>query len=293
MTTYETPPSAADPHRRLARRTGVAYLGIIATGIFAEFAVRGSLVVADDPIATARNIAAAPGLFGLGICADVVMIALDVVVAVGLFRLLQSVDRRLALVATTLRLVQGAVIAVGLLSLVDALRLATQAVGADGAVLAGPAQAALDAVERHALVYDAGLIAFGLCCLVLGRLLWTGELVSRPLAAGMTATGAVYLTGSLAALFAPSLSAAVDPFYLVAIIVEPAFALRLITRGLDARQLSSPTTTPRSAESPEPSRTTTACSPIVWVSGTTPTCAPSTAPTLDGRRTPTRPEHDT
>ena len=47
---------------RIARRTGLAYLGIIATGVFAEFAVRGTLVVDDDAAATAENIDASPGL---------------------------------------------------------------------------------------------------------------------------------------------------------------------------------------------------------------------------------------
>ena len=216
----------------LARITGLAYLGIVATGIFAEFVARGSLVVDDDPIATATNIAAAPGRFAAGIGADVAMIALDVTVAVGLYRLLRDVDRRLALTATVLRLVQGAVIALGLVSLVSALGSARDAVPGDGTVLAGPARAALDAIERQALIYDAGLIAFGLCCLVLGRILFEHRLVGRWLAVGMVATGVVYLLGSFAALFAPGLSAAIDPLYLIAIVVEPAFAIRLIVRGL-------------------------------------------------------------
>lgn len=225
--------SATIHHRqaRLARRTGLAYLGIIATGVFAEFAIRGSLVVADDPAATARNLADRPVLFGVGIGADVLMIALDVVVAFGLFGLLREVDRRLALAATVLRLLQGLVIAVSLVNLVAALRLAHDAVGPGGAVLAGPAQETLDALERHALGYDAGLIAFGLSCLVLGRLLAGSGLVPRVLAVGMSASGLVYLAGSLAALAAPSLSAVVDPLYVLPFVVELSFAILLVTRG--------------------------------------------------------------
>lgn len=223
-----------DRQATLARRTGLAYLGIIATGVFAEFAVRGSLVADDDAIATAGNIAESPGLFGVGIGADVLMVALDVLVAFGLFGLLGRVDRRLALAATVLRLVQGAVIAVNLLNLTQALGFARDAASADGVVLAGPAQDALDAVERHALGYDAGLIAFGLSCLVLGRILVTSRLVSRPLAIGMSATGVVYLVGSFAALFAPGMSTAIDPFYVIPLVVELAFAIRLVSRGLDA-----------------------------------------------------------
>lgn len=231
MNTAPTVSTSPGPSN-LARRTGLAYLGIIATGIFAEFAVRGSLVVDDDPIATATNIAESPGLFGVGIGADVVMIALDVIVAFGLLGLLRQVNRRLAITATVLRLIQGAVIAVNLINLTRALGFARDAVDPNGQVLAGPAQEALDAVERHALGYDAGLIAFGLSCLVLAWLLLAGSLVPRVLAWGMGATGVVYLVGSFAALFAPSASAVIEPFYVICLVVELAFAIRLVTRGL-------------------------------------------------------------
>lgn len=224
--------SPHDPTTGIARLTGLAYLGIIVTGVFAEFAVRGSLVADDDAITTATNIATSPAVFGVGIGADVLMIALDVTVAVGLFGLLRHVDRRLALTTTALRLLQGGVILVNLLNLVSALGLSRDAVGADGTVTAGIAQDALDAVERHALGYDVGLIAFGLSCLVLGRLLWIGTGVSRLLALGMGATGVVYLAGSCAALFAPGLGGAVEPFYVIPLVAELTFAVRLVARGL-------------------------------------------------------------
>lgn len=77
-------------------------------------------------------------------------------------------------------------------------------------------------------------IAFGLSCLVLAWLLATGNLVPQLLAYGMAATGVVYLVGSFAALFAPSASAVIEPFYAICLVVELAFAIRLVTRGLDA-----------------------------------------------------------
>lgn len=218
---------------KLARRTGLAYLGIIATGVFAEFAVRGSLIVDDDPVATAQNIADSPGLFGVGIGADVVMIGLDVTVAFGLLGLLRHVNRRWAISAAVLRLIQGAIIAVNLLNLVTALGSSRDAVGADGTIATGAAQDALDAVERHALGYDIGLIAFAFSCLVLARLLSTGDLVPRWLSWGMAATGLVYLAGSSAAVFAPDASSVIEPLYVVPLVVELAFAIRLVTRGLD------------------------------------------------------------
>lgn len=239
------PANPRTPLDSVARRTGFAWLGIVATGLFAEFFVRSTLVVPGDAVATAANVAANPGLFGAGIAADLVMVALDVTVALGLYRLLRPVDRGLARAATGFRLLQAAILAVNLSSLVRALGFAREA--AAGAPTAGDA---LRAIETHALVYDVALVPFGLACVVVGHLLRRHRLVPIPYAWGLLVTGAVYLVGSFAAVFAPSLSATIDPFYGIAIIAEPAFALWLIVRGLRAAtpdaDYDAPTTTPSS-----------------------------------------------
>jgi len=206
---------------RTSRATGAAYLGIVASGIFAEFFVRGSLVVAGDATLTAAQIAERPGFFGLGVGADVVMIALDVFVAFGLYRLLRRVDRRLALAATVFRLVQASVLVVNLGNLIRA-----------GTLSYDPSRAAdtLAAMETHALVYDVALIAFGLACVTLGPLLRRAG-APLALASGLALTGGVYLVGSFAALFAPALLATIDPLYGIAILVEPSVAVWLIVRA--------------------------------------------------------------
>lgn len=213
--------------RPTPRTTGLAYLGIVLCGLFAEFFVRMALVTPGDPAATADAIAGSPALFASGIGADALMIALDVTVAFGLYRLLRHVDERLALVATASRLVQAAILAANLLNPVRAIGHANDA----AAGVPGAAEAALAVMERQALVYDIGLIAFAVSCVAVARLLHESGVVPRLLWAGMAATGVVYLVGSLAAVFAPSLSAAIDPLYFVAIVVEPAFALWLVFRG--------------------------------------------------------------
>jgi tetrahydromethanopterin S-methyltransferase subunit C len=48
----------------------------------------------------------------------------------------------------------------------------------------------------------------------------------------MAVTGVIYLVGSFAALFAPSASSIIEPFYVICLVVEVAFAIRLVTRGL-------------------------------------------------------------
>lgn len=212
---------------RTARRTGLAYLGIVVCGLFAEFFVRMSLLTTGDAAATAEAIARSQGLFLGGVAADVAMIALDVAVAVGLYRLLRHVDQRIALVATTSRLIQAAILVVNLLNPLHALTHARAAT--DGVPRA--AEQALAAMEAHALVYDIALIAFAVSCLAVARLLRCSGSAPRIIAQGLAVTGVVYLVGSLAAVFVPALSTAIDPFYGIAIVVEPAFALWLVRRG--------------------------------------------------------------
>lgn len=221
--------------RRTALWTGIAYLGIVLCGLFAELVVRGSLIVPDDANATAANISSAPGFFQLGVGADFLMIALDVRVAFGLYRLFRSVDRRLAIAAMVFRLVQASILAVNLLNLTHALELA----------LGSEATQSLAALETHAHMYDVGLIAFGLACLTLSRLLQRAD-APRWLALGMLATGVVYLTGSFIAVWAPDRLPFIEPFYVIAIVAEPAMAVWLIVRGRSGHSLSSNTTSERS-----------------------------------------------
>ncbi len=213
--------------RPTARTTGIAYLGIVVAGLFAEFFVRMQLVTPENAQATADAIIESPGLFSAGIGADVVMIGLDVTVAVGLYRLLRHVDQRIAVVATVSRLVQAAVLTVNLVNPLRAVGHAEEA----AAGVPGAADAALAAMETHALVYDVALIAFAVSCLAVAGLLRDAEVVPHLLWRGMAATGVVYLVGSTAAIVAPSFSAAIDPLYGIAIVVEPAFALWLVLRG--------------------------------------------------------------
>lgn len=106
-----------------ARFAGVLYLVIFASGLFAELAVRARLIEPDDPAATAANILESPGLFRLGVAADVVMLVADLAIAVVLFQLLRPINRTLATFAAAFRLTQTAVLGLNLLSMFQALRI--------------------------------------------------------------------------------------------------------------------------------------------------------------------------
>ncbi len=222
--------------RRLARWTGFAYLGIIATGIFAEAGVRMQLVVEGSAAATTANIAASAGLFRAGIVADVAMVGLDIAVAVGLLALLMHVNRPLAQLAAALRLIQAAVISANLMNMTQAVQLATGGPATDAL---GPAAEGLvlSAMQVHAVVYDLGLVFFGLSCVVLGRLLWVSRAVPAVLSLGVAGAGGVYLVGSGVALCAPAWVPVSDPLYGLAFLAELGFAGWLVARGLSGARV--------------------------------------------------------
>jgi Flp pilus assembly protein TadG len=97
----------ADP-KRYTRMAGALYLVIIVAGIVGPLLTRESLVVPHDAVATARNIAASPELWRVGISLDLVAQLCDVpvmlILFVGLIDVanLLSANRRVTLTASTL-----------------------------------------------------------------------------------------------------------------------------------------------------------------------------------------------
>ena len=102
---------------RHVRLGGLLYLAIILLGLFGELGVRGALTVPGDAAATARAIAAAPGLWRAGIAADLLMHVLDLPVILVLYWMLKPVGKGLAQLATAFNLVQTAVLAANKLHL--------------------------------------------------------------------------------------------------------------------------------------------------------------------------------
>lgn len=210
---------------RELRLAGLCYLAIIALGLWAEAAVRGSLVVAGDAAATAQRIAAQPQLWRLGLAADLAMQLLDLPVIVVLWRLLRPVNETLALTATGLNLVQTAVLVANRVQLLAALEFAS-APGLGAAFEPAQREAlALLAVQLHAQGFGIGLIFFGAACVIRGGLILASGLLPRVLGGLLALAGAAYLLNSLALLLAPALARALFPAVMLPVLVgELAFA---------------------------------------------------------------------
>src|SRR5580692_6104613 len=87
-----------------ARVGGALYLFIIVAALFGEAFVRGSLIVPNDPAATANNILGSEMLFRVGLAGELLTCLCDVAVTGILYVLLRPVSRNLALLAAFFRL---------------------------------------------------------------------------------------------------------------------------------------------------------------------------------------------
>jgi hypothetical protein len=97
--------------RLKARIAGALWLIIIVAAAFAEFYVRGRIVVDGDASATATNILAHETLYRLGAAAALIYLLCDIVVALILYELLKPVSRSLSLLASVFRLAMVGVLA--------------------------------------------------------------------------------------------------------------------------------------------------------------------------------------
>lgn len=116
----------ADPNRAIRSASLTAGVGVLlmsALAGFGYFAAVEGLVTPGDAARTASDISASEGLFRLGVISLFLVVALDVVVACGLYRVFSPVSQGLSLLAAWLRIVYGGVFMVAIGQLVGVPRL--------------------------------------------------------------------------------------------------------------------------------------------------------------------------
>jgi hypothetical protein len=204
-----------------ARIGGALYLLIIVTGILGPLLTRGLLIVPGDIDATARNIAASPELWRLGIALDVVMQLCDVPVMLILFLLLSPVNMQVALLALLFNIVQTATLVANQLTLV-------------AAQLLSPDQPALADVVIRAYSYGEalGLVFFGFTLLGVGYLIRHSEFLPRILGLLVQIGGVCYIVNSFLLLVAPDFAHIV--LLIPSFVAELSLALWLLLKGVDA-----------------------------------------------------------
>jgi hypothetical protein len=221
--------------RLTARIAGALYLVVIATGFFAEFYVRGSMIVSGDAVATAHNILASEPLYRLGFAADLVGDACYIGVTLILYQLLAPVSRSLSLLAAFFSLTGCVVMAANLVNHLAPLLLLSGGPYLS-AFTPGQLQAlALVALKLHARGYFIAMVFFGLYCGAIGYLMFRSTFFPRLLGLLLMAGGLSDLTNSFALFVAPALQDRLEPYILIpGGVSEIGLCLWLLAIGVDA-----------------------------------------------------------
>ncbi|GAA4392358.1 DUF4386 domain-containing protein [Hymenobacter koreensis] len=218
---------------KYVRAAGVAYLIIIVAGLLGETFVRGTLVVAGDPAATAQRISAAPLLWRAGIAGDLLMHLLDVPVMFVLYALLKPLHRGVALMALLANVVQTAVLALNKLNLLLPMFLLDDAAFLRVLEPAQRQALAYVFIQAHGYGFGIGLLFFGFTCLGWGYLISRAEFLPRLLGRMMLVAGVCYLVNSFALIIAPDVASQLFPYVLLPpFVAETALAGWLAVKGV-------------------------------------------------------------
>lgn len=216
------------------RLAGVFYLAIIVLGLFGESYVRGTLVVSGDAMATAQNIKTSSSLWRVGIFSDLMMQVLDIPIIVLMYLLFKRVGAGLNLAATCFNLIQTAVLVMNKLTLLIPLILLGGAayVGAYSTEqLAGWSYLS---VRMYNYGFAAGLIFFGIACVIRGYLIVKSELFPKFIGRLLTLAGVCYLVNSSAILLALEITPLLFPWiYLPVLVGELTLSLWMICKGVN------------------------------------------------------------
>ena len=194
---FQQGPDASRPVRKASLIAGVALLLMAALAGFGyNFAIHG-LITPGNAARTAQDIMAHQGLFLAGIASLFLVIALDVVAALGLYRVFSPVSKPISAVAAAMRLVYAGIFAVAVVQLAGAARLpgggtSLPASGADRV----HAQALSD-INRFTDIWHAALILFGLYLLVIAWLAWRSGYVPKLLGVPIAIAGLGYICDSV------------------------------------------------------------------------------------------------
>jgi hypothetical protein len=214
--------------RTAARVAGFVLLLLMAAAFFSQAYVPGRIIVAGDAAATARNIVASETLFRVGIAADVLVFAADIVMAVAFYVLLKKVNPGLALLALLWRNAQATIMAMNGLSFRTASSVLTSTSTAE-ALSPDQLQALANTyVGAHTAGFNLGLIFLALGNGVFAYLLFKSNYIPRALSAWGVLAYVVMAAGNLATIV---LAGADDTAGGLMIQYLPAFFFEVIAGG--------------------------------------------------------------
>lgn len=222
-------------NKTVAKIAGIGYLAIFVSGIFANFFVLETLVTPEDATTTANNILTNDLTFRIGILSFIVMVIFDLILTWALYVLLQSVNKKVALLSAWFRLVNVAIFGMALYNLTNVLQIlgdneylknfTTEQLHAQAMIF-------LSSFNQSWLI---GLIFFGVHLLLLGYLIIKSGYIPKVFGALLMIAGIGYLIDSHAQLLMHNYSD-YETIFTLAVIVpgivgELAFTFWLLFKG--------------------------------------------------------------
>lgn len=204
--TPSTSASTAAPPRPLLLPALVAGIGTLLLAVlsgWANFAVVEALVTEANASRTAQAILASEATFRLGVVALFGAAVLDLVVAWALRAFFTPAHRRLSTVAAWLRTLYAAIFAIAITQLAAALDVLNNTASS---TTLSPHQLEVEAlrrIESFHLIWDIGLVLFGLHLIAIGYLALRATYVPRLVGWLVAVAGSGYVVDSGVALLAP------------------------------------------------------------------------------------------
>lgn len=155
-----------------------------------------------------------------------------------LYKLLQPVDKILALSAALFRVVQASILGLNLLHYYVVILLL------DGSVYTAAFESdeinalAMLFLQIHSYGYDLGLIFFALSNFILGYLVIKADYFPTVLGYGLFSAGLVYFVGSYTRFLFPEYLLMIEPIYIIAFVAELSFCLWLLIWGIKKKNES-------------------------------------------------------
>ncbi|MEV6637449.1 DUF4386 domain-containing protein [Actinoplanes sp. NPDC051470] len=183
---------------RIARVTGLLYLGLAAGGALGFLTIRPALFVAGDPAATLSRLTADPGLARLGVSLELFTVLTQALAAAGFYRLFHRADRFTAAGVAAFGLVNAVVVLVSAALLGAALQV-------------GPDAAAVQTLYLiSGQLWEVGGLFFGLWLIPMGLWVLRSALMPRALGWVLVAGGVGYVVSAFVGALLPSAGVVAD-----------------------------------------------------------------------------------
>ena len=200
--------------RTISLLSGISYLLIFITGIYANFTVLEPLISWQDPEGTYLLLSENQGAFRMAVRAFALMLAFDFFLVWALYRLFVHAGVQAALLASALRFINVVFFVIAWLNLAGV----TDLLGLPDQGSESTRMEVMELLNRFDGIWLAGLVFFGIHLLVLSRLVIKSPIVPRFIGILLAIAGVGYVVDSCAQWVLPNYADFETVFALVVII---------------------------------------------------------------------------